>query len=95
MAGTVIRRLLLEVTDEGRVTIDGFGWASVDTPDGEQMLWLGGDLPDFVLCARADQIDAPQAVATEVWQLDRLESLLATTVILAREHAVSDDEEEE
>lgn len=92
MAGKVVRRLLLEITEDGDVEIDGFGWASVDTDDGEVTLWYGGDAPDLVIIARRDQIDAPQVVANAVWPLDRLEAVLATTCMMARNYAIDPSE---
>lgn len=91
----VVRRLLLEVTEDGEVTIDGFGWAAIDTDEGEEMLWIGGDLPDLVILAREDQTNAPQVIATEVWPLERLETVLATTCLMARQYAIHPDELED
>lgn len=92
---TVVRRLLLEVTEDGEVRVDGFGWASIDTDDGEEMLWIGGDLPDLIIVAREDQTNAPQVIATTVWPLERLETVLATTCLMARQYAVHPDELED
>ena len=92
MAGKVVRRLLLEITEDGDVSIDGFGWAAVDTDDGERTLWYGGDVPDLVIIGRRDQTDAPQVVATAVWPLDRLEAVLATTCMMARSYAIDPSE---
>lgn len=89
MAGKVVRRLLLEITEDGEVSIDGFGWATVDRDDeSEELLWIGGDVPDLVVLGRRDQTNAPQVVANVVWPLDRLETVLATACMMARAYAV-------
>ncbi|AEV52038.1 hypothetical protein [Rhodococcus phage REQ1] len=97
MAGKVIRRLVVEIDEEANVTIDGYGWATVDPGEneGETTLWLGGDVPTIVILARQDQLDAPQVVADEVWSLERLEQILMTTAHLARGVAIDPSELDE
>ena len=94
MAGKVVRRLVVEITEDADVTIDGFGWANVDGDGVEETLWLGGDRPTLVILARQDQIDTPQVVADETWSLERLQYLLAATAHLAQQAAITQDEAE-
>lgn len=92
MAGKIVRRLVVEIDEEHEVSIDGYGWANVDTEDGSRALWLGGDIPTMVILARQDEVSAPQVVANEVWHLDRLQAVLHQTSHLADEVAGGDRE---
>lgn len=87
MAGNVARRLVVEIDEDDTVRIDGFGWDSTGVGEDREVLWLGGDAPTLVLLARQDQLDAPQVVANEVWELDKLLAILRSTAKLAREVA--------
>lgn len=92
----VVRRLVVEITDEDEVQISGFGWAStISKETGERNpIWLGGDVPTIVILARQDQLDAPQVVADEAWQLERLDAILYSTAKLARLVAIDPEDDQ-